>query len=68
MRTMRPILQAGHGLSSCSSTLARLSRTVGFVGGTAPSNAERQFLSARTIGQKAELPDAHKAAAAGNAG
>ena len=24
--------------------------------------AERQFLSARTIGQKAELPDAHKAA------
>src|ERR1700686_3533803 len=23
---------------------------------------ERQFLSARTIGQKAELPDAHKAA------
>jgi hypothetical protein len=27
--------------------------------------AERQFLSARTIGQKAELPDAHKAAGQG---
>ena len=41
IRTMRPILHTGHRLSSCSSTLLRLSGTVGLVCGTAPSNARQ---------------------------
>ena len=67
-RIMWPVLQAGHSLSSCSS----ISLDVGGSGLRRSSRAEqyaaeRQFLSARTVGQKTKLPDAHESARAGYA-